>query len=608
MQLHRIVGHVSGFRTSRAFTLFTLCLFSAGGLTRVHAEIANSARKQMREIASLKQSLTPAEQKMSFDLVLLERDAKHTLPADLKHLVSSAVLNSSGEAVVSVKGSLTPSLLSNALLQGVDTVDGQVPAGAVAAGRVRAHVAPRKLAELAALPEVQFLSAPERFVTNAGSLTSQGYVSHGANTVIAGGIDGTGVNVGVLSDSASPARVAALIASGDLPANVTVLPGQAGSGEDEGTAMMEIVHDMAPGANLFFATADPSPDQMAANIRNLRNQYHCDIIVDDITYLAEPAFQDGTIAQAVNDVTADGALYFSSAANSGNLTSGTSGTWEGDFVPGPSVDSVGTYHNFGTASAPVFSDVLKAGSSFISMQWADPLGGAADDYDLYVLNPAGTSVVAVSANEQNGTQNPIEYVSGTFPAGDQVVAFLYQGSKRALRFDTARGQLTIATSGSTFGHNAAASTYTVAAVYWNSAHHGVRPFTGGASNPVETFSSDGLRKIFFNPNGTAITPGNFLFSTNGGTTLQKPDGAAADGVITATPGFNPFFGTSAAAPHAAGIAALVKQANRSLTNTQIRQILDSTALDDMAPGVDRDTGWGILMAPAAVATAKSQVQ
>ena len=62
-------------------------------------------------------------------------------------------------------------------------------------------------------------------------------------------------------------------------------------------------------------------------------------------------------------------------------------------------------------------------------------------------------------------------------------------------------------------------------------------FTGGAANPVETYSCDGLRRIFYNPAGTPITPGNLLFSTNGGTLLQKPDLAAADCTPSNTPGF-----------------------------------------------------------------------
>ncbi|MCI0345724.1 MAG: S8 family serine peptidase, partial [Chloroflexi bacterium] len=114
---------------------------------------------------------------------------------------------------------------------------------------------------------------------------------------------------------------------------------------------------------------------------------------------------------------------------------------------------------------------------------------------------------------------------------------------------------------------------------------------------VEFFSSDGPRRIFFNSAGGLLPgapPGNF--SASGGVVRQKPDIAAADGVSTATPGFNPFYGTSAAAPHAAAIAALVRQAFPAFTPAQIRAALTGSALDIEAPGIDRDSGAGIVMA------------
>ena len=166
-------------------------------------------------------------------------------------------------------------------------------------------------------------------MTNAGVVAWEGVKAHKADVAHAAGHTGVGTKVCVLSDGVD--SLAARKASGDLPAGVTVLPGQAGSG-DEGTAMLEIVHDMAPGASLAFASAFASAAQFATNILNLRNSLACDIIVDDVSYFNEGAFQDGPIAQAVNTVTASGALYLSSAANSGNLTHGTSGTYEGDFV------------------------------------------------------------------------------------------------------------------------------------------------------------------------------------------------------------------------------------------------------------------------------------
>ena len=117
-------------------------------------------------------------------------------------------------------------------------------------------------------------------------------------------------------------------------------------------------------------------------------------------------------------------------------------------------------------------------------------------------------------------------------------------------------------------------------------------FGGGPANPVERFSSDGPRRIFFATDGTEVTPGDLL--ATGGTVRAKPDIAAADGVSTATPGFDPFFGTSAAAPHAAAIGALALHRDPSLTPAGIRAVYEATALDIEATGPDHDSGVGVL--------------
>ncbi len=614
-----VSGRRRAGRVSVAILLLSVC--GAAGMAQVSA----SAQREMAEIYALKRSLSPAERKLSTNLLLLSRAASGKKLGALSRFVDAGMGDASGQVLVEVHGRLTPALMTARAMRGVETVNGTVPAEAFRTGHVRARVGAGELLDLARETDVSFVREATGGHTNAGSLTTQGYVAEGANRVVASGVTGAGVRVGVLSDSASPARVAALIRTGDLPADVVVVPGQVGVGEDEGTAMMEIVHDMAPGAKLFFATAGSGQVQFAANIETLRFVYHCDIIVDDFSYFSEPVFQDGVLAQAVNDVTADGALYFSSAANSGNLSSGTSGTWEGDFVnggltTGPINGIEGgpvPLHNFGTATSPQMFDVLtRPATSGVWLHWSDPQGGSANDYDLFVFDPTGTTIKGFSIGTQDGTQDPLEYVypsstcgtatpTGYCPAlGDQVVIALYNGARRALHVDTERATLSIATSGATFGHNAGASTFSMAAVFWDSARTGVRPFVGGAANPIEVFSSDGPRKIFYNPDGTPITPGNFLFGTNGGVTLVKPDAAAADGVTTKTPLFSPFFGTSAAAPHAAGIAALVKSANPALTNVQIRRMLTGAAIDNMEPGVDRDSGYGILAAVPAVAAAQ----
>jgi hypothetical protein len=87
------------------------------------------------------------------------------------------------------------------------------------------------------------------------------------------GINGAGLKIGVLSDGVTSAALSQ--ATGDLPPTcgtppcLTVLSGHAGSG-DEGTAMLEIVHDMAPGVSLYFATSDNSITSFTANIQTLR--------------------------------------------------------------------------------------------------------------------------------------------------------------------------------------------------------------------------------------------------------------------------------------------------------------------------------------------------
>jgi len=614
----------------RAFGVLGLALLLNS--PAIAQDISQSAMQQIADIQAAKDSFTAAQQKIDSNLVFAALAARGDPSVQsFTSAISTQGMDSAGNVTVDIRGTASPALSGAIALVGGTVLDNSVQFGLT-----HAIVPLWALETLAAREDVFNIQAapghvhsgiastrrgPHRtggVVTRtgaafAGALTSQGYIAHGANTEVAQGFNGTGVTVGVLSDSASAARVAALIATGDLPASTTVLAGQAGpsGGSDEGTAMMEIVHDMAPGANLMFATADNGVASFAANIIALQ-QAGCKVIVDDVTYFNEGAFQDGPIAQAVSQAVAAGAVYFSSAANSGNKTLGTSGTWEGDFVDGGPAGSpispshTGELHNFGTVVSPQTYDVLTVSTTVISLKWSDPLGASTNDYDLFVLNSTGTSVTAFSASAQTGTQDPYEVVSSStgFATGSRVVVVQHSGAARALRVDTNRGQLSINTTGSTFGHNAGIDTISTAATYWNSAKTGTRPFTG-AANPIETFSSDGPRKIFYQPNGTPITPGNFLFGTNGGTTLQKPDLTAADGVVAKTPGFSPFFGTSAAAPHAAAIAALVFQARPGYSPAQVKTAMTAGSLDNMAAGVDRDGGYGVVMATLAVQYALS---
>ena len=425
-----------------------------------------------------------------------------------------------------------------------------------------------------------------------------GDIAHQANVARANsGFDGTGVKVGVLSSGVDSA--ASEQAAGRLPA-VNIIAGQIGSG-DEGTAMLEIIYTLAPGATLYFATADGGPASMANNIQALADA-GCKIIVDDYYYVGEPAFQDGILAQKINALAASGVIYFSAAGNEGGPPRGE--VWEGDFAsfngPLPAFPPTTDTHSFGTISG---GDPILVPSQIgqYVLTSSDPLGQSSNDYDLFILNSAGDKVVASSTNVQNGTQDPqerIDDVNHLVAALDWLVIVRNPGASiRALRADVLLGQLNFSTLGATFGHNAAAGAFGISAIDVRSALGGA--FTTGSPDFAERFSSVGPRRMFFHSDGAEITPGNVLFGANGGILLKKPDFTAADGVTTGLAGFAPFFGTSAAAPHAAAIAALVLQAKPGMSPNEMRAVLSGTVI---GPG-SYNYGAGIVMASSAIAAA-----
>src|SRR5439155_19568033 len=142
----------------------------------------------------------------------------------------------------------------------------------------------------------------------------------------------------------------------------------------------------------------------------------------------EAPFQDGIIDQAVNTVTASGALYFASAGNAGSLAKGTSGVFEGDFNDAGSLAfsgsaKPGTIHNFGTMASPINGDIITAVGNSYGLFWADPLGTSNNDYDLFLVSSAGT-VKASSTNLQSGTQDPVEMIaSAGLVTCDRLVVF-----------------------------------------------------------------------------------------------------------------------------------------------------------------------------------------
>jgi hypothetical protein len=408
------------------------------------------------------------------------------------------------------------------------------------------------------------------------------------------GVSGAGIKVGILSDSFDVlGGAAAEEASGDLPANVTVLEeGPAGS-HDEGRAMAELIHRIAPGAQIMFHTATAGEADFAAGI-NALVAAGCNVIVDDVAYLDEPFFQDGGIVQqAVAQAVAAGVSYFTAAGNEG-----------GDFVQQtmallnlalPGLPPGAAVQDFGTAAAPQpWLDVTipTGGEGVFDLQWNQPFGASADSLGMALFGPDGTLLASATADQVGGNPDQILRYDNTGSAtGFRLVVYVNGGAVppglfKIIAFGNGSiaGSVAGSGSGSVIGHALVPGANTVGAMAWSAA-----PRFGGSNTP-ESFSSVGLGTLLLSANGAPLPQPQ---------STSKVDFLAPDGSLTGV--LAPFYGTSAAAANAAGVAALVLQADPSLTPAQLTQVLEQTATP--AIGAAAAVGAGLLDANAAVAQA-----
>ncbi len=547
---------------------------------------------------------TDAQKKMSSHLLdaVKEQQTGAVVPG-APRLKAERLEASGAGTLVDIDADVTDALL-NAIRQAGGTIVNAHPVDHA----IRAYIPLDRLESIAGNPSVNSISPPSVATPNATRFDREGEVAHKADKARdIFHVDGTGIKIGILSTSIDTDQDSLEVAyrEGAIKReSLHVIPGQSGNGlgpdsDGEGLAMAEIVYALAPGASIYFATANGGPAQMAANIRALQ-EAGCVIIVDDITYENESPFQDGPVARAVSEVTAKGVLYFSSAANSGSKKHNSSGTWEGDFTDGGTAPGLlGRLHAF--SPGVTVNRVVRAGTVMrADLFWADPLGRSSNQYNLYVVDAEG-HVLRASTTNQTGRSNPYQSIP-TLNVGESIV--ITKNAEAAplfMHLDTGRGRLSISTDGSIRGHNAALArnALSVAAI---EAFTPPEAFSNGPNSPVEDFSSDGPRRMFFNADGSPITPGNL--SSTGGRVYEKPDITAADGVTTTLPrggGLNPFHGTSAAAPHAAAIATLVLSYDRTLKAEQIRDILIKTARPtDGGAEHNLTAGAGIVMAFEAV--------
>ncbi len=447
---------------------------------------------------------------------------------------------------------------------------------------------------------------------------------------------------------------------------------------DEGRAMLQIVHVVAPGASLAFRTGDNSEADFATGVATLAaakpGGAGANIIADDLGYFDEPFYQDGIVAQAIDAVVANGVAYFSAAGNDGDAAYENLTPVFGPAVVGAGVPNAGEQLlNFDPSGATTTTTLQitvapQSPGQFLAVvvEWDQPYvtgapnsGGATSQIDVCVTgtstalgeyliqdyagnttnctgaNATGTDPVQVMTigNPANTTQNSsnnnntpqemlniqVGLANGTTAPGRIIVAVETDGQTSPEPISSP-----FATSSATIqGHPSAAGAAAVAAAFFFNTPQ------CGAAPPValEAFSSLGGAPILFDGTGKKLaTPivrqkPNFVGpdgvnNTFLGFTLANGGITGSNGLLSTTiaqcqnlPAYPNFFGTSAATPHAAGIAALMLQANSALTPAQIYTALETSALaigavptTGASPTYNFNAGYGFIQADAALAS------
>ncbi|MGI4870594.1 MAG: S8 family serine peptidase [Janthinobacterium lividum] len=418
-----------------------------------------------------------------------------------------------------------------------------------------------------------------------------------------GGFDGRGVRIGLLSGSYNTDGAAdADILAGELPPQGVLVLQDDSIQVSEGENILQSIYDMAPGASLAFSSVTQSGEgDYATQIRRLADPTvgNCRILIDNVTPLEEPIYQDGVVAQAINEVVQQRRVaYFSSARNDGD--DGYENTAP-KFVALPRSNGAAQL-NFNTTGSGAVGlsqhySIQDGEQVYKTILWSDPFytstgPGVQTDLDAYLISSRGDTVAASTDNNRQN-RRPVEMLDFTNDFSQtHTTDFYLHLVKRAGTATPARIHIRmfgntpldwLTHSATCIGHPATVGAMAVAAA----------PFFDPTQ--PEPFTSKGGNTYLFDPKGNPLAVSK---------TVAKPDLTGVDGVTNNYLGLNRVagndFGTSLSAPIVAAVAAVLWQAKPALTVAQLYARLASTAHDIAAPGTDDLTGAGLVDAFAAV--------